>query len=140
MRRLVFSVFALPLLLSCSDKGKAVCSLDSGEKRDSSSLTLSEPVVGIDNYREPRRRAFPLAALHKARDGPNWENKTNWQNYDVPLSEWHGVETDRTGRIIGLGLAENELEGSIPAELGQLTNLEVLNLRYNEIIYLFQQA
>ena len=69
MRRLVFSVFALPLLLSCSDKTKVTNSLDSGAKRDSS-MIFSDPVKAIDNYAERRQRAYPLAALYKATDGP----------------------------------------------------------------------
>ncbi len=133
MRRLFFAGLALPLLLSCSDKSKGVNNPDQGAKRDSSSLTYSDPVAAIDNIGERRERAAPLAALYKATHGKNWGNKTNWLNYDVPLSEWYGVETDRDGRITGLSLSENGLGGSIPPEVGQLVNLDTLDLGSNEL-------
>ena len=128
MRRLFFVGLALPWLLSCSDKSKVVNNPDQVAKRDSSSLTWSEPVKAIDNHAERRERASALAALYKATNGANWENNTNWLNYDVPLGEWYGVETDRDGRIIGLSLSENGLEGSLPPELGKLANLRSLDL------------
>ena len=39
-----------------------------------------------------------------------------------------GSRPDRDGHIIGLDLSYNNLEGSIPADLGQLSHLKVLNL------------
>ena len=58
-----------------------------------------------------------LVALYNAADGPNWSNNTNWLS-DEPIGEWHGVNTDRSGRVLWLFLDDNQLSGEIPAELG----------------------
>ena len=53
-----------------------------------------------------------LEELYHATNGPNWRNNTNWLT-DAPLGEWHGVETDSTGRVISLILSPNNLSGPI---------------------------
>ena len=50
-----------------------------------------------------------------------------------PLGEWYGVETDANGRVVRLSLGLNQLSGSIPSELGQLQNLQSLNLQQNDL-------
>ena len=74
----------------------------------------------------------PLAALHEAANGANWKNNDNWLS-DRPIGEWRGVTTDRNGRVIELDLSENQLTGSIPAELGSLSNLTLLYLWGNSL-------
>ena len=71
-----------------------------------------------------------LVTLYNATGGANWTNNTNWSSNEA-LSEWHGVDTDATGRVTELHLCGNELSGEIPAELGNLTNLEELSLSSN---------
>ena len=73
-----------------------------------------------------------LVAFYDATDGPNWANNRNWLS-DRPLGEWHGVATDRDGRVTELDLSENELSGPILAELGSLANLRALDLRFNQL-------
>ena len=82
-----------------------------------------------------------LEALYEATDGPNWANSENWLT-DAPLEEWYGVDTDASGRVVGLvlsGIWDSEAEqpvihglaGVIPPELGNLTSLTNLDLGYN---------
>ena len=73
-----------------------------------------------------------LAALYNATGGANWTDNTNWLSNEA-LSEWRGVTTDANGRVTRLNLSANELNGEIPAELGNLTNLSYLNLDVNEL-------
>ena len=73
-----------------------------------------------------------LVALYNATGGANWAKNTNWLT-DTPLGRWHGVKTDNTGRVTGLHLDWNRLSGKIPAELGNLTNLEFLSLNVNQL-------
>ena len=73
-----------------------------------------------------------LEALYQDTDGDNWTNNRNWLS-NAPLDSWHGVTTDRSGRVIELDLSENELNGTIPSELGSLTNLETLRLSDNQL-------
>ena len=71
-----------------------------------------------------------LEILYEATDGPNWTNNDNWLTA-APLSEWHGVQLNDGGRVVGLSLFANRLRGTIPAELGQLTELRNLRLARN---------
>ncbi len=73
-----------------------------------------------------------LVALYEATDGPNWTDKENWSSA-APLGEWYGVTTDDNGRVTNLNLTDNSLQGTIPVELGQLTNLTELDLSSNQL-------
>ena len=68
-----------------------------------------------------------LVSLYNATSGANWANNSGWLS-NAPMGRWHGVTTDSSGRVTELVLGENSLEGTIPAELGNLTSLKVLNL------------
>ena len=73
-----------------------------------------------------------LEALYNATGGPNWPNNTNWLS-SLPLSDWHGVTVDSNGCVAVLTLSDNQLTGSIPAQLGNLTNLQDLRLFSNQL-------
>ena len=79
----------------------------------------------------PADRAV-LMDLYSATGGANWTNSANWDS-NAPLDQWHGVTTDATGRVTELSLPENGLAGSIPASLGNLTNLTNLYLKENTL-------
>ena len=85
---------------------------------------------GFAQLPSPDREA--LEALYNATGGANWTNNTNWLT-NVPVGQWYGVTTDGSGRVTRLDLADNQLTGSIPDELGSLANLEVLNLNDNQL-------
>ena len=73
-----------------------------------------------------------LVALYEATDGANWTSNDNWLS-DKPIGEWHGVTTDRSGRVTKLSLDFNQLSGDIPGELGSLVNLQYLLLSENQL-------
>ena len=73
-----------------------------------------------------------LVALYNAADGDNWTMRTNWLS-DRPIGEWYGVTTDGDGRVTGLALSDNGLNGSIPAALGSLDSMAWLDLRRNQL-------
>lgn len=99
-----------------------------------------------------------LIALYKATNGDNWTNNTNWCS-DKPVSEWYGISAhnnptrvmtinlmnnnlcgtipDGIGNLsslIGLYLSANHLTGEIPNSICELTSLESLGLDHNDLI------
>ena len=73
-----------------------------------------------------------LKLLYHATGGPRWIHRTHWLSA-APLSDWHGVKTDASGRVTSLALEANGLSGAIPPALGQLTRLESLELGSNDL-------
>ncbi|MCY4399689.1 MAG: Ig-like domain-containing protein [Gemmatimonadetes bacterium] len=68
----------------------------------------------------------PLVALYHATNGPEWARNDNWLT-DKPLAQWHGVNTDASGRVNWLRLHGQRdsdgnwvrygLKGTLPPEL-----------------------
>lgn len=87
---------------------------------------------GTETQCPPRTDREILELLYRNTDGSNWRENAGWLT-DAPLAEWHGVETDAAGRVIELRLGRNGLSGSLPVELGQLSDLTALDLRRNEL-------
>lgn len=72
-----------------------------------------------------------LAALYGSTGGDNWTNSTNWKDDSRDIGDWFGVGVNRNGRVISIELPSNGLAGTIPPELGRLTDLRLLNLQFN---------
>jgi Leucine-rich repeat (LRR) protein len=72
-----------------------------------------------------------LIALYKATDGDNWTNNENWCT-DKPLDEWCGVNVEK-GFVSTIYLHKNNLNGTIPEEIGNLKKLNVLCLMRNNL-------
>ena len=73
-----------------------------------------------------------LEELYLTTGGRHWQHSDNWLS-ESPLNQWHGVETDDEGRVIGLDLYNNNLTDEIPPELANLSHLKVLNLGFNSL-------
>jgi len=73
-----------------------------------------------------------LIALYNDTDGANWTNNANW-NTAAPLNTWYGVTTDAQGCVTNLRLFQNNLVGTIPPELGDLSNIQELNFHFNQL-------
>lgn len=101
-------------------EGTATVAAFAGTVRGTAEITVVNPDRAV------------LVALYRATDGPNWSNSENWVT-DAPLGDWHGVQTDTaSGRVVGLRLEFNELNGSIPPELGSLNALRSLTIVGND--------
>ena len=90
---------------------------------------LVSVIVGESQAQGGGNDRAALMALYNATGGPSWNNNTNWDSA-APLDDWHGVDTDRDGRVERLALRANNLTGQIPPELGHLTNLVYLDLEH----------
>ena len=80
----------------------------------------------------PAAQRAALVALYNSTDGANWRRNANW-NTTAPVADWYGVTTDNNGSITRLYLDSNSLSGSIPTEIGDLTNLTSLWLPSNSL-------
>ncbi|MCF6306821.1 MAG: Two component regulator three Y domain protein [Flavobacteriaceae bacterium] len=70
-----------------------------------------------------------LQDLYTSTNGNSWN--TTW-DLNQPVSDWHGV-TIKDDKVIIISLLFNNLEGTIPNSIGQLTNLENLELSFNKL-------
>ncbi len=71
-----------------------------------------------------------LEALHRSAGGPGWSASDGWLEGPA-LGEWHGIEADSLGRVVGIDLSGNGLAGRLPLELGRLTELRKLRVGDN---------
>ncbi len=82
-----------------------------------------------------------LVTLYEATNGPRWTSSIGWNdrvNNPDPCANWHGVKCDSTStRVLDLDLHSNNIggepHGSLPTELGFLTDLTVLNFARNDL-------
>ena len=72
-------------------------------------------------------------ALLGARDTLAGSASLNW-SADIPIEEWDGITvSDSHGRVVWLNLGFRNLNGKIPAELGNLEYLHTLDLTSNRL-------
>jgi len=72
-----------------------------------------------------------LVALYNSTDGANWAN--TW-DLNQPMDTWYGVTLNGFGCVTELELSENNLNGIIPIEIGDLTSLISLDILKNGLI------
>ena len=89
-------------------------------------LTVEE-----DNVRLTQR--FALRTLWFGTNGPEWNNKNGWLD-DSDECKWHGILCEQK-LVVAIGftgvLLNNNLMGSIPADLALLTTCTIVNLGQN---------
>ena len=108
--------------------GMALCAvLLAGCSEDTPTTPPPPTPVDADN---PDRGV--LVALYDATGGPGWEESGNWNGVSS-IGTWHGVETNSDGFVTELSLPENNLTGTLPAQLGNLAHLRRLVLDNNEL-------
>lgn len=73
-----------------------------------------------------------LLRLFDSTNGTSWTNNTGWKANANPCSGWNGVGCSGTN-ITSISLIGNNLTGTLPTELGNLTSLTTLNLSGNSI-------
>ncbi len=69
-----------------------------------------------------------LMAIDKSTESYKWKTYANWTHGDPCDNNWHGVSCNSEGSVTVLKLRRNILTGTIPPEIGNLTNLTWLDL------------
>ncbi len=120
VRLLLFTLAAAALLL-----GGATLPEGTARAQDTTETDTTETDAAVAADRAA------LVALYDSTDGGSrWRTKTHWLS-ERPLDDWHGVTTNDAGRVTGLRLTRNRMRGTLPAELGNLSELRSLNLSSN---------
>src|SRR5439155_9126219 len=75
----------------------------------------------------PTTEREALLALYAATDGDRWKDHEGWLGPPGTECNWYGVAckpgTNLEWRVSDLAVSENDLNGLVPGELGQLTQL-----------------
>lgn len=70
-----------------------------------------------------------LMTIYESTNGVEWSNNTNWLTNYTP---WQGV-TVEDGHVVAIYLYNNHLNGTLPPQIGNLTNLTYLVLGCNSL-------
>lgn len=82
----------------------------------------------------PTSERDALLALYSSTNGTGWTNADGWNGAAGTECGWYGVTCDSgETTVVEILLAANNLTGTLPAELGNLTNLEGLSFLTNQI-------
>ncbi len=63
-------------------------------------------------------------------NGVNWLDSTGWETV-ADVCEWSGVFCNSNKEVVGLALSNNNLDGTLPAELGLLMTLRSIDVSTN---------
>jgi hypothetical protein len=125
------------LSLVSSDGGEALQTPGSAQ-HDALSWLANDTFQGY--YTDDKLiQRYSLATLFFSTNGKNWFNKSMWLDEGDECDRWWqptgGILCDSlNGSITSLGLASNNLVGTIPAEIGLLKSLVSLGLSYNDFL------
>jgi hypothetical protein len=89
----------------------------------------AQPAPGI-----PASERMVLLNLYISTNGALWTNRANWNGAAGTECTWHGVTCDSSrNSVISISLDENNLTGTLPANLNALTNLAVFTVGANQL-------
>lgn len=86
-----------------------------------------------------KQDSLVLVDLYNSTDGPDWTNNAGW--LAGPVSSWFGITLNKKGKVTKISFhtgywdqfTNNNLTGAIPSSLGNLTDLNTLDLSRNNL-------
>ncbi|MEA3336972.1 MAG: fibronectin type III domain-containing protein [Chloroflexota bacterium] len=94
-------------------------------------VAAAPSVTCADIWQIPAGECQALQSLYSATNGGGWSENDGWFESTTPCT-WFGV-TCQSDRITAIELPDNQLTGSLPGDLDDLSQLETLSLIHNEI-------
>lgn len=93
-------------------------------------MWASSPVYG----KISRRESDALRTLFNAAGGSNWLKIDNWQGAPGTENTWYGISCNADNTtVLKIDLRGNNLEGTLPPDLSDLSNLRTLLLSNNQL-------
>ncbi len=88
--------------------------------------------ISVAYNQVPVSDSLALVALFNSTNGDSWTANTNWLQPGQPVSTWYGIRV-RSDTVKEIHLDRNNLTGTLPDEIGDLTGLKILELYANQI-------
>ena len=104
--------------------------LTDGEYQVEKEFTIQ--VVPAIDQNTPKSQLEGLVALFNSTDGTNWINNDNWMT-NTPLDTWEGVYTNDNFDVTVLNLKNNNLNGELPTQIGNVNKLTYVDLSTNDL-------
>jgi len=105
-------------------------------KSDFHDITIKDRLTFI-----PQIERMALIALYNSTNGDYWTNNSSWKEGELepdgfgPLGSeinWYGIEI-LNGHVVRIYLGNNNLQGTIPPEIGNLPNLHTIYMDHNQL-------
>ena len=106
---------------NASPQHKAICWLAHVDK--------SKPKFNDSNLIQ----RYSLLVFYFATNGDKWFNKKQRWTSAEHECKWFGIKCNQSKRVIEIGMGFNNIGGVIPREIGDLTNIKILDLHGNEL-------
>jgi len=115
--------------LTMEDNGRYICEITNTVANKV--ILYSLPISIEMEYTTRQLDSLALVDLYNSTDGENWNSSTNWLSAEN-IDTWQGISmTD--ARVTDIQLSNQNLTGTLPTSIGNLSALENLYLANNSI-------